>query len=49
MPDRRNDQVRAHLQAGESAEDGIVIPEVKCGLNTAANITGCDHKKIKKA
>jgi hypothetical protein len=46
-PDNRNDQARAHPQAGESAEEGIVIPEVKCGLKTAAAVTGCDHEQIK--
>jgi hypothetical protein len=47
MPDKRNDQARAHPQAEESAEEGIVIPEVKCGLKTAASVTGCDHEQIK--
>jgi hypothetical protein len=38
----------AHLRARESAEDGIVIPEVKCGLKTATTVTECDHDKIKR-
>jgi len=41
MPDNRNDQARAHLlQAGESAEEMCIKPQVTCCQKSETSTTG---------
>jgi hypothetical protein len=39
MPYNRNDQARAHLQAGEFAEEMCIKPEVKCFQKSGVSAT----------
>jgi hypothetical protein len=39
MPDNRNDQARAHLQAGESAEEMCIKPQVECCQKSGISTT----------
>jgi hypothetical protein len=39
MPDNRNDQARAHLQAGDSAEEMCIKPQAKCCQKSVPSTT----------